>query len=353
MGFDINEEHKIRITLSERAHAILLEDMDIFGINKLSTMINTIFFNYKYDAKASINLYREQRMLELNQLLSSTSISAANRDTVISVMYEKEYKNIKNQIKHYDSLKGDNKLYHINMENIDYLTNECTEEEEYGYRPGKYLRAVIEEYCELPFIKRERIIKKDIYDKIENACKNHNILKINIQHQDKSQLFYVYPYKIVSDPLSTRSYLVCYSKKAEDEDQSKVIASFSIARLTMPTVLKGTFSLTKNQIATIEQALINNSAAYLIGKAEQIKVRLTSKGKKTYRAKLTSRPQKIDSLSNDDIYVFNCSHQQIYNYFFSFGSDAEIITPPELRQKFINAHTSALNQYNNTHSNNG
>lgn len=347
MGFDINDEHKIRITLSERAYAILIEDMDIFGINKLSTIINTIFYNYKHDAKASINLYREQRILELNQLLANTHISTSNRDSVISAIYENEYTKIKEQIKLYDTLKGSNKLYHINKENIDYLTYECTEEEEYGYRPGKYLRAVIEEYCELPFIKRERIIKKDIYEKIVNACQNHNILKIHIVNQISTQLFYVYPYKIVTDPLSTRSYLVCYSRKAEDDDKNKVIASFSLSRLNMPTTLKGTFTLTKSQITTIEQTLINNSAAYLIGKTEQIKVKLTNKGKQIYKTKLTSRPQKIDSLSTDDIYVFNCSHHQIYNYFFSFGGEAEIISPIELRYKFMSAYTNAVDKYNN------
>ena len=36
----INEEHKIRITLSDYALSTLIEDMEIFGINKISTIIH-------------------------------------------------------------------------------------------------------------------------------------------------------------------------------------------------------------------------------------------------------------------------------------------------------------------------
>lgn len=351
MGFEINEEHKIRITLSDYALSTLIEDMEIFGINKISTIINTTFSNFKDEAKASINLYRERRVLELNQLLSHENISESTRNAIISRIFAEEYDEIRNQITRYNKLKGNTKLYHINQENIDFIMNECNDEEEYCYRPGRYLRAIIEEYCELPFIQRERIQKKDVFEKIEKACINHNILKLNITNHASKQQFYVYPYKIVSDPLNTRSYLVCYSRKANSTDNDMIIASFTMARLNAPTVLKATFSLTKSELADINSALSTNSAAYIVGKREKITVKLTDNGKQLYKRKLSSRPRKIDSLSHDDIYVFNCSQYQIFNYFFSFGCEAEIISPRELRQKFIDTHTNALKHYNLKKSN--
>lgn len=51
----------------------------------------------------------------------------------------------------------------------------------------------------------------------------------------KLQTFYVYPYKIVTDPLHTQSYLVCYSRKSEESEQDKIIASFSMTRMQFPT----------------------------------------------------------------------------------------------------------------------
>lgn len=86
----------------------------------------------------------------------------------------------------------------------------------------------------------------------------------------------VYPYKIVPDSFHTQSYLVCYSRRADEEKKDKIIASFSMARINAPTMLTKTFHLNKHEILNIESQISNYSLAYLIGKPEQI-VRLTKK----------------------------------------------------------------------------
>lgn len=123
-----------------------------------------------------------------------------------------------------------------------------------------------------------------------------------------------------------------------------------MARIKAPTMLKSKFSLKKNEITALELQLVNNSPAYLIGKTGQIKVKLTEKGKQSYQSRLYSRPDKIESLSSDDIYVFDCTQQQIFNYFFSFGPEAEIISPENLRNRFINTYENALKSYNKSNN---
>lgn len=110
-------------------------------------------------------------------------------------------------------------------------------------------------------------------------------------------------------------------------------------------MLTKTFHLNKQEITNIETQLSNYSPAYLIGKPEQIKVKLTKKGQQSYQARLYSRPEKIEALSSDDIYVFDCTQQQIFNYFFPFGPDAEIISPDYLRNRFRNTLEKSLLQY--------
>ena len=68
-------------------------------------------------------------------------------------------------------------------------------------------------------------------------------------------------------------------------------------------------------------------------------------GKQSYQKRLYSRPKKLESFSTDDIYVFDCTQLQAYNYFFSFGSEVEIISPDELRNKFQEELKKALKQY--------
>lgn len=340
----INDEQKIRIALSNRARLTMCEDMEVFGTPRAATFINTVFNNYKNEAKSSISLYLQQREIELDRLFTEAKLDAASKRIAIDQILSVEKKTIVDKTSEYSTLKGVSKLYHINDSNVKYLIEDCDENQYYS-RPGLYIRSIIEEYCSLPFIKRERIYRKDIYDSIERACQEKRILKIKANYYGKDQLFYVYPYKIVPDSFHTQAYLVCYSRKAEEEETDKVVASFSMARINTPTMITKTFHLNKQEISNIESQISNYSPAYLIGKPEQIKVKLTKKGKQSYQSRLYSRPEKIEPLSTDDIYVFDCTQQQIFNYFFPFGPDAKIISPKYLRNRFRNAHDKALKQY--------
>lgn len=340
----INEEQKIRIALSDRARLTMCEDMEVFGASKAATFINTVFCNYKDEAKSSISLYLQQREIELDSLFTDAKLDAVSKRIAIDKLLSVEKETIEKKISGYSEIKGESKLYHINDNNVQYLEEDCDEYPCYR-SPGLYIRSVIEEYCSLPFIQRERIYRKDIYGIIEKACQEKKILKVKANYYGKDQLFYVYPYKIVPDTFHTQSYLVCYSRKAEDQESDKIVASFSMARINTPTMLTKTFHLNKQEIDHIETQITKYSPAYLVGKPELIKVKLTKKGKQSYQSRLFSRPEKIESLSSDDVYVFDCTQQQIYNYFFSFGADAEIISPTYLRNRFRNVHEKALQQY--------
>lgn len=340
----INEEQKIRIALSKRAKLTMAEDMDVFCTPKVATFINTVFNNFKHEAKSSISLYLQQREIELDRLFTETKLDAISKKISIDQILSIEKKQIQSKISEYSNIKGESKLYHINDDNVAYLLEDCDEDQYYS-RPGAYIRSIIEEYCSLPFIKRERIYRKDIYEIIERACVEKRILKIKANYYGKDQLFYVYPYKIIPDSFHTQAYLVCYSRKAEDEEKDKIIASFSMARISSPTILTKSFHLNKHEIANIDSQITKYSPAYLIGKPELISVKLTKKGKQSYQSRLYSRPEKIESLSSDDIYVFDCTQQQIFNYFFSFGADAEIISPEYLRNRFKNTLEKAFKIY--------
>lgn len=340
----INEEQKIRIALSNRARLTMAEDMDVFGTPKAATFVNTVFSNFKDEAKSSLSLYLQQRELELDRLFIEAKLDSVSKRIAIDQIILEEKKEIQSIISEYSSTKGESKLYHINDSNVEYLLEDCDEEQYYS-RPGQYIRSIIEEYCALPFIKREHIYRKDIYETVERACAERRILKIKANYYGKEQLFYVYPYKIVPDPFHTQAYLVCYSRKAGEEETDKIVASFSMARINSPTMLKKTFHLNAEEIDHIEEQITKYSPAYLIGKTERISVRLTKKGKQSYQSRLYSRPEKVESFSSDDVYVFDCTQQQIFNYFFPFGADAEIISPEYLRNRFRNAHIKALEKY--------
>lgn len=349
MGFiGINEEHKVRITLSDRARITMDEDLSIFyeeeRDRKHTSFINTVFNNFKSDARSSVSLHLHQREIELESLLINDESDSRSKEIAIELLLSAEEQNIKKEIQKYCSQKGESNPYHINKDNVEYLLNDCDEDKYYD-RPGLYLRSVIEEYCSLPFIQRERIYRKEIYDEIERACTEKRILRIKKNYDGKDHQLLLYPYKIVPDAFHTRSYLVCYSREVDAKE--KKIASFSMATLSKPTKLyeKQSGKLNKKEIDDIESDLANKSPAYLVGETKNtIKVKLTENGKKIYQRKLFSRPKIVKVLANNT-YVFNCTELQIFNYFASFGADAEIISPKELRNRFITHYDSALRHY--------
>ncbi len=322
--------------------------MDVFKTEKAATFINTVFNNYKSEAESSISLYLQQRRLELDRLFSKSNLDNQSKQAAIELILNAEEEKLRNKAARIKTLKGNSKLYHINDKNVEYLTEDCDENQYYS-RPGLYIRSVIEEYCSLPFIERERIYRKNVYETIERAIAEKRILKVKADYYGKNQLFYVYPYKILPDSFHTQSYLTCYSRKANEEEKDKIVASFSMARINPPTVLTKTFHLNQSEKDNIEHQISNYSPAYLVGKPELIKIRLTKRGKQIYQSRIYSRPDKIEALSTDNIYVFDCTQRQIFNFFFSFGGEAEIISPKNLREYFQNTLGNALKQYTLPH----
>lgn len=355
-NYGLNGEQKIRINLSAKAMAIIDEDIKTFNVNGVGTFINTVFTNFRDEAKSSITLYlrnKEEELIQKFKINEYTSKTGSNvsKDSeyskFIKMLVQDERQSIEHKIKSYLRHSSESRLYRLNNENTDYLINDCLEDENGPYsRPSLYVKCIIEEYCELPFIDRERIYRADIFKDVENACRNHYYMKVKVAVNNKETVLLVKPYKIMADPLETQSYLVCLTRQDSQINEEMKLASFNMYRLRKPSVLTSrTFSFSQNTIADIEKKVINYSPAYLTYGQEEIKVRLTENGKKTYLNKLFSRPVKDEEKSTDCEYVFTCSPHQAFNYFFSFGKDVEIISPQSLRELFACNYKNALSLY--------
>ena len=77
-----------------------------------------------------------------------------------------------------------------------------------------------------------------------------------------------------------------------------------------------------------------------LSKGQVIKIRLSERGKKLFKAIKINRPKLINS--KDDIFEFEASEEQIKRYFTYFLDDATIIEPIELKKWFIEKYENAL-----------
>ena len=346
MGFSwINDEHKIRIALSQKAYSTIQDDMLIFSVDKQTNFINTIITNFRDDAIATLSIFLEKKREQYEEILLNSNLKNSDKQIAINHLIENDKQSALSRISRYKSDKAVTKLYHINKDKIDYLTEDCVEQDHFNEKPGLYLKCIIEEYCELSLIERERIIKRNEYSTIAIAIQTGRQLQIKTTVNGKPQTYLVHPYAIFPDAQNTQEYLACFSHMRSVSPKEKQIASFSIARLNNLTLLKKKSFISNSDRKAIKSEIEKKSVAFLLGETKEIRVRLTSAGRKLYLSKINSRPAKDEKLSSDDIYVFLCSEFQAYVYFFPFGSDAEILSPETLRKKMIEKYQNALETY--------
>lgn len=345
MGFEyINEDQKIRISLSERAYNIMRDDMRVFDVKTPATFVNKLIENFKDSSIVSITSYLKYWKNSMIDKLKVVPIDSKSKDTLLQSLSIQEEERIKNIINEYKKEKKYSSLYRINNENTEYLMEEC--EDDYFYsRPGLYIKCLIEDYSCLPFIERERIYRKEVYDIVEFACENNRLMKVNIIINNKRETLYIYPYKIMSDSMNSQSYLACYTHKPNEDSSSKKDASFAMSRLPVPTLLKASAFLSKADKESLETHIRTKAINFLLGEETEIRVRLNSNGKRTFHNRIVSRPILDDVLSTEEEYVFHCTESQAFFYFYSFGANAEIVSPLSLRERMIKSHTDALKIY--------
>ncbi len=348
MSFDFNMDQKVRITFSDKAAAVIMDDMFVFSISKKAEFVNLIFFNYREDSEMSLEHYLIRRKEELLERLKGIRAEEKVKAEIIGAMLEADRKRIRDKINRYskNGRTGGSEVIRLNKKNTEYLEGEeCQEDKVYRESAGRYVKCVLEEYAELPFIKRAKIIKKEVYREVNNAIELKKILRVRTEASGQPEIFLVYPYKIVSDLMDTREYLVGYRRKKGEHSTEKRAASFSLVRMDDVKVMEEKAFLSEKDIRELEKSIRERSAAFLLQEPAEIRVRLTEKGKKLYNRKLYSRPDRISERSTDYEYVFICTENQAYNYFIYFGGEAEVISPASLRKRMFEVYKRGYMKY--------
>jgi hypothetical protein len=218
---------------------------------------------------------------------------------------------------------------------------------------GKYMGAVYEEYVKLPYIEREKVFFNDLYSIIEDAIEYKRA--INIIYTQAKTSFYVLPYFMETDKLSMYNYLVGFACKTESSSEPLSIYSFRLSKIhnvIFDRYSKAGFADLSNEQQANQRARIKKSREKLgtmfisdEDKVILVEVKLTPKGKQKYIEQIHMRPAGQLNSGNDDIYTFRCSERQAEYYFWKFGKDVEILSPPCLRDKFITLYEEALKLY--------
>jgi hypothetical protein len=344
-----NIENKQRVNLSNHANAVLQKDFEDYE-SEISWygFLNDIISGYRKRAKASIDIQIQEYREELIKILSSFD-QCSEMQHIIDRLVDSYQEKLTDKMKRERYPKSESVLFRLNKENFSLLygSEGCPGAESAHYdRPSLYLKALFEEFARLPSCERERIYsRKKIEDLEDSAIANGYIIEIVLGNQ----MYHMRPYKIIQDTEHRHLYLAGRSRNISRQEDEK-IASFRLSNLgsnarqakELPAK-----KLTKDEKLDIDDKIRKVGVQYLVADDNVItKLRFHYSGKKMYRRKAQLRPAYVKK-TDDDIYIFNCSTEQIANYFFSFGRNVEILEPEKLRRDFMVGYKRAYELYDN------
>lgn len=338
-------EARQHLNLSEFAFEIIENDKSVF-LEKASRqrIINLILRNYMDSADASIDTaiarYREDLLLRLLSIPDGEK-----KDAVISTLVDAYRKELVQTVTNYP--KGHAFKMQLDKENYEAMLEWRDAGGYYDGIPGRFLKAVIEEYAQKTQYEREGILLRESIDELQACIDSQQLIVITLNGSNRSR-HEVRPHSICCDPGCNYHYLVGMTRKAGTTFPER-IASYRISRInTIKRSHSRSGKIPSTQAREIEQKIRDDGVQFLLQDSETICVRLTEQGKKMYDSQAHLRPIFSECRKLPDgswRYTFDCTQMQAEFYFFKFGVDAVVEYPAELRVRFLNKYQSALDSY--------
>ena len=229
-----------------------------------------------------------------------------------------------------------------------------------NFKKRPVISYILKCFALMPFSEREKIYNYQNYKTIADAINNHELLLVSVSSGKEYQ---IKPYSIDVDDNSGANYLIGYSRpKAGDEEYE--CHSLKLSRIKHCISKHKAFSLSGKEIHSAKEICEKFGCAYIARNLtkrdiEKSVVRLTKYGYEMLYLKIIAHQRPIPNSEpkliqiDDNVFFeleFDCSYNQIRNYFFSFGTHAEILSPVRLREKFSNEYKEATEHYQSKHS---
>ncbi len=312
-------EDKIKIYIPENVNSILSKDMERFEFYKKDGSLNrnefynTLIVNYyeQYEENQSAIFTHVTDSIHERTALKDQDIS----DIAAAILQYVDVRTFQLDRQKFDvavSMKPTRK----SSDDIQYI-QDCL----LGNSTlSNYFRNMFASYSLLPQDKREMIIFKQNFELIKEAIEKDRKIYFTTAKSEKPHI--VSPYSVANSKEELFNYLLC---KYND-----LPYSFRVSRIKQIKVLNETRDLTEKIVEVLDRmAKFGPQFSYEIKKPHcPIKVKLTDKGLKQYRSMYLHRPEYFKN--EGDIYYFDCSRSQAFQYFLRLGSNAIVLEPKDL-----------------------
>ncbi len=224
-----------------------------------------------------------------------------------------------------------------------------------NFKKRSVITFILEQFTMLALSEREIIYCYPQYQVITEVIDNYELLAVKLF---SGKEYEVKPYNIKTDENTLSNYLIGYSRPKGGADEFEC-HSFKLSRIEKCRSRHKESFLSFKEIAVLKDINDKFGSAYIAKNLEKKNiektvVRLTEKGYEHLYLKVIAyqRPipikEPVQIGIDDKVFydlTFDCSHQQIRNYFFSFGEEVEIISPLSLREKFMREYKASIERY--------
>lgn len=324
-------EEKIKIYISKEINNILLKDMELFEFYKKDNtlnkndFINTLIINYyeTYQNNSSV----------LYDRIKDTLVKRVDSDEleIVDIAYELlqyiETNTLRLENVKMDaliSLKPTKKSGQI----INYI-QQCLLQ---GTTMSNYFRNMFASYVLLPQDKREQIIFKEKFDTINEAISSNRKVYFTTKQNDAKHI--VSPFAISNSKEELFNYMI-----VEYKDKPY---SFRLSRINKIIILNEQSSFIEKNIPIFNK-MMQYGPQFAYSDDSEICVRLTDRGKEMFRKIYLHRPKPIRI--EEDCYYFDCSRNQVSQYFFRFGKHAYVESPKDLTGEMHRNYVIAAKAY--------
>ena len=215
--------NKQRLTVSRHAYNILLQDDEVFepdkkqnrsGGDPSSTLVNQLFQNFYETAESSIWMRLGAEKEKLAEYFHGQENAEACTVAVLALLQEQ----LEEKARCRQQDKGCSFFVRLSKPVLEALASDELRKDAafYGDKVGSYLKALLEEYCALPYAERERIYYKQQLQSIELAITRQEKLKLTLNSRKKptggavapNNITYLKPLCIQKDTEQLYNYLV-------------------------------------------------------------------------------------------------------------------------------------------------
>ena len=320
---------KIKISVPDRIYDLLRKDAKDFRVLKpsgeenLNAFINSLVVNFYEEFSANDERLRESIKGALSAIPEKYAKEAFSEVMNAITKREKEENLGKSVALSFKPTKSSESVT-IYIENV-LLKNEAI---------SSFYRRLFIAYSKKLKNEREKIIHKQNYELLINAIKKELQVCISLDNGHVYNDVSLYAIESAKDELF--NYVLCFSDKKNRTLRLAKIKTVSILtkNATIPEESQCMFN---RQIACGAQYPIYSTDN------EPIRVQLSAKGRELFDKIYLYRPIPMEI--DGDVYIFNCSANQVLYYFERFGSEALILSPKKLGIFMRNYYYFALKKY--------